>query len=706
MATEKEMLAEARKRGIVVSSESVLDEEGSTLGEFKKVATSTLKGATKGIIDIFGGWGNLYDYLAKSEEPSALSSAGMVNAISKATGVDVGKIEGYKGAYQFGQAAGPQMAITAAIPVTALAPQLMARAPVKATLFEGAVAGSTGVAAQQIAPDSPFAQLAMQASPNVLSGGLQAYRSRLTAPVGTVPADTRSLLQVGPMTPGEATGSRVQLASEAAAEASPTIEAKGTQFRQQQAVSTESFLNKLFDRASSQAVPSQQATDTLYSAFNNYGKGLSRKLTSNARVDFNAAKKAGGMVDTKPVVEAVRTYIDKIPPETPGLDGLKSKLSEILDVYVTPAKPATSAPSSIVDPSGRPAFTVETAAVPEQVTKIDIDRLQKNLSAWGEAVYSGKADFGKGNIFEGVAPGQVKGIAMEVLRGFRKSLDDAVDQNVPGAAQLKDARDKFKLNLADIEEFSVRPLAKYFDVPNVSALTPETVVAKLKNAKPSERAFLGRVLQDSPYADQIWDTTRRAYFDDIMASAQNAGAAANDPKFVINKALAGLNKNGDFAFLFPDPDDLADARKALTYMQRVSQSAAASGGFISSSKAYEAARASGAGYQSGNIAKVLVDTIDGLIATPNQFANVIFDKDAVKKLAALQNRPNLKKVNDALAAIGKVEANFLARSGPRVAGDTVEVQDGTMQEQPAQEEAAPMDVNSLEEEARRRGLIQ
>ena len=33
---------------------------------------------------------------------------------------------------------------------------------------------------------------------------------------------------------------------------------------------------------------------------------------------------------------------------------------------------------------------------------------------------------GKGNIFEGVAVGQAKGISLAVLNGFRQSLDDAI----------------------------------------------------------------------------------------------------------------------------------------------------------------------------------------------------------------------------------------------------------------------------------------
>jgi hypothetical protein len=193
-------------------------------------------------------------------------------------------------------------------------------------------------------------------------------------------------------------------------------------------------------------------------------------------------------------------------------------------------------------------------------------------------------------------------------------------------------------------------------------------------------------------------------FDDVIASAQNTGAAANDPTFIINKALTGLNKQGEFAFLFPDPDDLADARKAITYMQRVSQGASASAGTISSGKAYEATRAAGVSSQGGNAARVVVDTINSLIASPNQFANVIFDKDAVKSLAALQNKPTKQKHMDAFTALSKVTGNAALRSGPRVSGGDVEVEGEGMQEQPDQQEQ--VDVNSLEEEARRRGLIQ
>ena len=59
--TYEEMLNEARSRGLITSSESVMFEEQPGRGEFSKFAESTLKGIPKGVVDLFGGWGNLYD---------------------------------------------------------------------------------------------------------------------------------------------------------------------------------------------------------------------------------------------------------------------------------------------------------------------------------------------------------------------------------------------------------------------------------------------------------------------------------------------------------------------------------------------------------------------------------------------------------------------------------------------------------------------
>ena len=66
--SQQQALEELKKRGLVTSTESVLEEEGTTFEEFKKGAQSLLKGSAKGIVDVVGGWGNLYDYLKKSPD--------------------------------------------------------------------------------------------------------------------------------------------------------------------------------------------------------------------------------------------------------------------------------------------------------------------------------------------------------------------------------------------------------------------------------------------------------------------------------------------------------------------------------------------------------------------------------------------------------------------------------------------------------------
>jgi hypothetical protein len=101
-----ELIAERERRSGRVTGgvRSVLEqpEVTTTLEEVKRATTSLLKGSTKGIIDLVGGWGNLYDYIKENKDPSALSSRGIVNAIAQLGGPDLMKLQGYKGMYDIG----------------------------------------------------------------------------------------------------------------------------------------------------------------------------------------------------------------------------------------------------------------------------------------------------------------------------------------------------------------------------------------------------------------------------------------------------------------------------------------------------------------------------------------------------------------------------------------------------------------------------
>lgn len=688
----EELEAELARRGQVSTGETVLaPQEETSLDRVKNITEGIFKGSTRGLIKAVGGWGTLYDMLKGSKEPNAFTPEGITQTIKSALNVDLMKTPpGTKGAYQFAEAGAPAAAFTALG-----LPGLFSRT-VPGLAGEFGVAGATGMLGQSIAPDSPLAQVAVGISPYAIKGGFMAAQKAVTTPKGTVGSEVPSLLEVGPLTPGEATGSRMQLAREQRIEATPAIETKGTEFRQAQAASTESFLTKLFDKASSQAITDPQEIATkLTTAFQNYGKTLSSKLQSDAKKDFGAAARSKGVIDTQPVITSVQDALASIPIETPGFAGLKENLNKILKEFAIPEVPATSTPSIIVNEAGLPARVTETAAVPAQSLKIPVERLQKNLSAWGQAAWSGEYNLNGSNIFSGIAPGQAKGIARAVLRGYKNALDDAIDAGVAGADQLKTARDNFAANLQKIDEFSERPIVKAFGKP-VSQLVPETdVIPKLRDMPQTQRKLLFDIVgQQSP---ELADTIRRLQFDDVLSSSVNAAAATGEPSFIIKKTLDSLNsKSGDFAFLFDNPADLTRARQAIKYMQTVLQSAGGAQAVgASGSTLYSGTRAVGASGSVANAVKEIGLLLQDIVARPTAFADVIFNKDTVKSMLELQKDTTLDKALKVMSNIGKTTARTAVRAAP--SADTTQVQE------PTQQETGPS-LSDLEAEAQRRGL--
>jgi len=174
-----ELIAERERRsGRVtggVGSVFQQPEQTTTLEEVKRAVTSLLKGSTKGIIDLAGGWGNVYDVIKQSKEPNPLSSQGIVNAISNAGGPDLMKLQGYKGLYDVGQAGAPQAAMNLLAPGSGL---LRMSTPLRSAATEFGVAGGLGLLSQQVAPESMAAQLTMQTLPYLVAGGVRGYSAK------------------------------------------------------------------------------------------------------------------------------------------------------------------------------------------------------------------------------------------------------------------------------------------------------------------------------------------------------------------------------------------------------------------------------------------------------------------------------------------------------------------------------------------------
>jgi hypothetical protein len=162
------------------------------------------------------------------------------------------------------------------------------------------------------------------------------------------------------------------LALESAIERTPTSGQQPIEFRQAQAADVESFLTNLFNKASGKTLNASETTQAVVSSFNNYGKSLSSKLKSDARTDFSAAKRAGGLIDTTPVVDAITSKLGEIPPEVKGLDPVKNAMQRIIDEYVTPETPAQTIPSTILGPTGQPASVQVIPATPASNLKINV----------------------------------------------------------------------------------------------------------------------------------------------------------------------------------------------------------------------------------------------------------------------------------------------------------------------------------------------
>jgi hypothetical protein len=659
----------ANNEYIGYAEKSVLDKTPTSFADIaKNTVESISKGSAKGIVDLIGGWESLYNYLGADRNLAAAEPTRILKGIQELTGINLQSAP-YQTPYNIAAAGAPAAALTVAGVPGLFNVGKTAASRIGAGAGEFAVAGGAGAIAPLIT-ESPLGQLAIQATPYVAKGGFVAGREQIRQPIGAFPseAETRSLLSVGPMTPGELTGSRQQLATEARVQASPRAE-NVPAFRQEQALSVENYLGTLFDRAAQKTLSPDDLTKSVVTSFNNYGKALSTRLRSDAGKDFSAAKKAGGTVDTQPIISAAEASLGKIPPETPGFETLKSAVGKIVAEYAIPAVPESVTPSAVLGPTGQPASVNVTAATPAQALRIDIDRLQKNLSAWGEAAYSGTADFGKGNIFEGVAPGQAKGIARSVLNGFRTALDDAIDSGVPGADQLKKARDKFSTNLDAINVYAERPLVKYFDkMP--TELVPEDVVTKLKTAKPSQRAILIDVLSNNPDASLVLDTVRRSTFDDVLTKAQTPGAAANAPEFNVNAALAEMSKKeGDFDFLFKTKQDKTDALLAMNYIKRIIQTEAVGApSGVAGGVAYMGTKAGGGSTQAANASKGLFDVLRDVVNNPVSFSEVLFNPESKAALIELSKKKSVpQKIIDATGKIAKVAGIGAVRAGPMLA---------------------------------------
>lgn len=654
----QDIVAEQNRRaGIPVQEnyQSVLERTGgeekptSTFQDVQDFLETSAKGGARGVIDLLTLWPEVVRQI-KGEKDVPFTNDYITTKIKEATGIDLMSIPGSTGLFQFSRAAGPAVALRAAgFPL--LSPAQTTKAEVAKYVTEAGLAGGTSLLAEQAAPESPITQFLIQTLPSVAVGLGQAGQASARKPAGVIRPEAAALQEVGPLTPGEAAGSRVQLSREARVEKIPEIETTAEEFRSKQAQSVRSYLEGTFKTATQGVKPD---VTRIYKGIKNYGKALSSKLKSDAGRDFSKAEGIPSLIDAAPVVARLKSLAASLNTDVPELAAQHKAIQRLLGRLTEPAVPETRAPSMVLSAQGQPAFVNITPGRPEGITKMTISDLKQAISGWGEAAYSGQHP-----LLGDIAPGQAKGVARAILRGYKDALDVAIDAKVPGADLLKTARDNFKDNLDSLRQFEKTKVVKTFGKP-LEELPVEEVIKKLESLAPSQRSLLVKFVSDE--YPQVENTMRAVKLNKLLDSAVIRGAPEGAPTFDVKAALKKLDEAKDeWKWLFPDKESSAKAAKALDYLRKITVKV--EGEADTKLPVYAAAGATGASRQLSLGASVF-DTIRRNIVSPQSLANIMFNPNTVDKLLALQSRSTPQKLMDFLISLEESVGKTALRAAP------------------------------------------
>ena len=501
-------------------------------------------------------------------------------------------------AYNFMEGATPAAAITGAATLNPLA-----------AAGAGLLGGVTNVAAKYYAPESPVAQTLFGLLPAGVAGLANLARTRVPkVPVaGELPETAMTA------TAGQRTGSQALLRAEAnvasTAEGQPIFKQAGLA----NVASAEDFANKMQQFSKNPNLTVSDIAKGAEDAFAYQNNRILNKFRVDNRRAFDAAKQEAGdarIFDTTNVNSAldnaIATYgADTMPME---LQAFSKKLQQVKNNLVKESEPTT-----IVDAQGNP---IVVKGEPQTV-KLTVDELQKNLESWGKSAKTGSYTVDGVNLGD-VTTGTVKKLSRDVLNAFRKDLDAANVQGIPGAEKLVAAREQFKSGLQNVNEFQNQSLVKFFG----DAKDPTAVVERLQNASPTERVTMFKVLENS--RPEVLDSLRsRALGTIIEQSGGDLPKLLTSLKDVAKqKAEAGAINANDF--LFQTPLEKAKVNTLIRDLETVTRKVEIPKEPASAlSRNTGEAAGVGMGYKARmvtNFAQDAWDSISGAVSSPEKLA--------------------------------------------------------------------------------------
>lgn len=690
--TLAELIAEKERRAgrVTGSVGSVLEpkKETTTLEEVKKAVTSLLKGSTKGVIDVIGGWGNLYDVIKESKEPNPLSSRGLVNAISKAGGPELMKIEGYRGLYDIGQAGAPQAAINLLMPGAGL---FNLSTPLRTAAAEFATAGGLGMLSQQVAPESMAAQLTMQTLPYLVKGGVSGYRSKaqqdkIEEYKKLLPSSDKNIFEEF-MLRGQGSSDPVIAADIARLSRSPKylelvtalnegaakkavmgIEPKGASLTQEQAKVgiIQSIQGKLEGLRDSK-------TSGLFEKAKGYGAKtpLVDPSTTLANIDGLIARYSEQM--TPNAERAVQV-----------LEGMKQRL--LTEVAVSPEQMAFKGVAGPV----------------ETTNKRTVEQVQGILSEFGKKASAGD------NLIKDLSISDERIISSAIFGGmkedFRNAIKTSTGKDKAALNLLSEARSRVEKSSTAYREAIAQGMPAFLQNKTLAEISPEELFATYKALTPNQRATM-RSWVENTNAEAL-NVLDKQVFDEFVANARkpNATGVETVNLELMAKNWRGLNANDRDALataLGTNATEFGNRMKDAELMTRkMSVTQPSEVPMIGGETVRESSAVMGAlgGYSTSKIGQLGLDIVNSFSKnglTEDQLMKALLTPEGAQflKTAALSPRSEnvLKELTkmENTNPVAKWMAGTTARLGPRMASaeqPTVQTEQEAMEGQSDLEE--------------------
>jgi len=534
-----ELIAERERRAgrLTSGTRSVLEqpEETTTLEEVKRAVTSLLKGSTKGVIDVVGGWGNLYDYIKKSKDPNPLSSVGLVNAINNVGGPDLMKIEGYKGLYQLGQAGAPAALLSAVAPASSL---FRLATPARTAGAEFTTAGTLGLLSQQVAPESPMAQLVMQTLPYLVVGGVRGYsakgqQDKINEYKKLLPEGDKNIFEEF-MLRGQASSDPVIAADIARLSRSPKylelISALNEGAAKKAVLGVEPKVS---------ALTPEQAKVGIIQSIQNKLDGMRDSKTGSL---FEKAKGYGagqGLVDPTNTIAnidgLIARYSSQVTPNAERavavLQGIRDRLSPSFTTQGSPSVPvSTTRTVTGMDAAGMPITTeVPTSftapgATPFTVNrgpqKLTIEQTQGILSEFGKKASAGD------NLIKDLSISDERIISSAIFGGMKDDLRTAIKTSTGNDKAalnlLSEARDRVEKSSTAYREAISQGMPAFLQNKALSEISPEELYKTYSALTPTQRATMRSWVESTDSA--ALNVLDKQVFDDFVGRARTPNA--------------------------------------------------------------------------------------------------------------------------------------------------------------------------------------